>query len=866
VSVTIGGTTTHYLTMDDAFKVVTGCTAEDAAVMTILQDINLGFVYTEVQSGVFTVDLNGHIISNMYIYDIMTLRGSAVNVTITDSGEGGGIEGSSSAFNVLEGASLTISGGSIYGDYRDIAADESSSVKLVLAEGKTQGATFPGGITVERTTLNAILGEGAAYRQNGSIVVIADDATELLGDVTIGLGCVHEWIDATCVAPAYCSICKKEYGTTNPENHASDEFVYESISKYKHIVKHACCQMQDGFGRFHYYDETTGKCVCGYEKPESYKVQWVVYDPYTGEDVGYTADVEFGADFHVPSGFDMYAEYTLVGWFTQPNGQGSQFVSGKLDTRENRTYYAHFVLGGNNGLRTIKVHCNSDDPDVLTKFTVSAPRESLDSIAGIMAALVANDSYGITKKGHTYQGVVFYTDETHTTQYTGPYVPDDCKICVYLLWKCDNLEFVPAADSTCKVEGNVAHYQCACGKVYADAEGTQELADPSIPVNPDAHTKQIVPAKTPTCAEAGWDAYEYCTQCDYTTKVEITVDHQLTEVEAQEATCTEAGWEAYEYCTECDYTTKVEIPATGNHVDADNSGRCDVCNCLMQPAKLCMASISMNGNIAINYYMLLSDEVLEDETAYMEFTMADGEIIKIPVSQGIKAEYNGETYYAFSCAVNAKEMTDDVVCQFFYEGGSTAPFTYNVQTYANNILAKSGNDTMKALVRAMLHYGAASQIHFGYNTDNLANAELAAPDYSDVSIEGFDVISGQGTELAKFYSASLILKSETTLRFFFQVDSAATFTASYNGQTLEVKQRSGLYYVDVVGIAAKDLDENVTITINDGTNTTEVSFNPMSYCQGVLNDTTGAFDRNIKDVVAALYLYNQAANIYFKES
>jgi hypothetical protein len=98
------------------------------------------------------------------------------------------------------------------------------------------------------------------------------------------------------------------------------------------------------------------------------------------------------------------------------------------------------------------------------------------------------------------------------------------------------------------------------------------------------------------------------------------------------------------------------------------------------------------------------------------------------------------------------------------------------------------------------------------------------------------------------------------------VDSAATFTATYNGQTLEVKQRSGLYYVDVVGIAAKDLDEDVTITINDGTNTTEVSFNPMSYCQGVLNDTTGAFDRNIKDVVAALYLYNQAANIYFKES
>jgi hypothetical protein len=152
-----------------------------------------------------------------------------------------------------------------------------------------------------------------------------------------------------------------------------------------------------------------------------------------------------------------------------------------------------------------------------------------------------------------------------------------------------------------------------------------------------------------------------------------------------------------------------------------------------------------------------------------------------------------------------------------------------------------------------------------FNTDNLANAELEAPDFSDVSIEGFNVVSGQGTGLAKFYSASLILKSETTLRFFFQVDSAATFTATYNGQTLEVKQRSGLYYVDVVGIAAKDLDEEVTITINDGSGTAVVSFNPMAYCQGVLNDTTGAFGAEMKDLARALYLYNQAANVYFEE-
>ena len=311
----------------------------------------------------------------------------------------------------------------------------------------------------------------------------------------------------------------------------------------------------------------------------------------------------------------------------------------------------------------------------------------------------------------------------------------------------------------------------------------------------------------------------------------------------------------------CELCGTTEGEALG-HKDEDNSGRCDLCNCLMQPALLRMVSISLKGNIALNYYMLLSDEVLSDSDAYMQFTMADGEIVKIPVSQGVQTVRSGETYYVFSCAVDAKEMTDDVISQFFYDGGSTKEHTYSVQTYAKHILENSDDEDMKALVKAMLHYGAASQIHFGYNTDNLANAGLEAPDYSDVTISGFNATPGQGTELAKFYSASLILKSETTLRFFF----TAPITAAYNGQELEVKQRSGLYYVDVVGIAAKDLDENVTITINDGTNTADVTYNPMAYCAAVLNDSTGAFDQEMKDVVSALYLYNQAANIYFKEN
>jgi len=72
-------------------------------------------------------------------------------------------------------------------------------------------------------------------------------------------------------------------------------------------------------------------------------------------------------------------------------------------------------------------------------------------------------------------------------------------------------------------------------------------------------------AKAPTCTEIGWDAYDTCSRCDYTTYVEkATLGHDLVSHEAQAPTCTEIGWDAYDTCSRCDYTTYVELPATGH--------------------------------------------------------------------------------------------------------------------------------------------------------------------------------------------------------------------------------------------------------------------------------------------------------------
>ena len=72
-------------------------------------------------------------------------------------------------------------------------------------------------------------------------------------------------------------------------------------------------------------------------------------------------------------------------------------------------------------------------------------------------------------------------------------------------------------------------------------------------------------AKAPTCTEIGWDAYDRCIRCGYTTRKELpALNHALEQHEAQAPTCTEKGWNAYETCSRCDYTTRKELPAL-NH-------------------------------------------------------------------------------------------------------------------------------------------------------------------------------------------------------------------------------------------------------------------------------------------------------------
>ena len=84
-------------------------------------------------------------------------------------------------------------------------------------------------------------------------------------------------------------------------------------------------------------------------------------------------------------------------------------------------------------------------------------------------------------------------------------------------------------------------------------------------------------AKAPTCTEIGWDAYETCSRCDYTTRKELpALNHDLEQHAAKAPTCTEPGWDAYETCSRCDYTTRKELPAL-NHDLEQHAAKAPTC-------------------------------------------------------------------------------------------------------------------------------------------------------------------------------------------------------------------------------------------------------------------------------------------------
>lgn len=113
--------------------------------------------------------------------------------------------------------------------------------------------------------------------------------------------------------------------------------------------------------------------------------------------------------------------------------------------------------------------------------------------------------------------------------------------------------------------------KCTGGKATCTTKAVCEVCGGEYgEKDPDNHALVHPRAKAPTCTEIGWDAYDLCVRCGYTTRKELpALNHDLVRHVAQAPTCTEKGW-AYDTCSRlgCSYTTRKELPALNHDYQA----------------------------------------------------------------------------------------------------------------------------------------------------------------------------------------------------------------------------------------------------------------------------------------------------------
>ena len=297
-------------------------------------------------------------------------------------------------------------------------------------------------------------------------------------------------------------------------------------------------------------------------------------------------------------------------------------------------------------------------------------------------------------------------------------------------------------------------------------------------------------------------------------------------------------------------------------------------------------SLSLDGSIAVNLYMSLSDQVTESNTAVLQFTCVEnGTTVSYSMKQADIREVRGKRYYVFHLPVAAKEMTYTLKAQIVdpASGFTGKEYTFSVREYAEQVLYYANEAEWngkveyqeyldaKPLVVALLNYGAAAQKYFGVDEYNLANGSVeykltCLGSVPTSTLPQYNSANEKLPEDVTFVGASLTLESETALTFYFSAPSGLNLSFTDGKGTPIAAGSSGNYItVRVTDISADKLGENITVKIVAEGDAGEYSviYNPMTYCYNVLTrPLTATRTQNLKDLMKAFYFYNQAAVKY----
>lgn len=157
------------------------------------------------------------------------------------------------------------------------------------------------------------------------------------------------------------------------------------------------------------------------------------------------------------------------------------------------------------------------------------------------------------------------------------------------------LRSYPAREVTCIDKGWDAYNKCA----YCDYS-----TKPYREMNALGHDFVEYEGQAPTCTEEGWHPYKVCTRGDLNTYWPIApLNHDLVQHEGLDATCIDAGWNAYEDCTRCDYTTFSEAPALGHeYVSQTFAPTCTADGYTVSTCARCSESFTVNEGEKLGHW------------------------------------------------------------------------------------------------------------------------------------------------------------------------------------------------------------------------------------------------------------------------
>lgn len=287
-------------------------------------------------------------------------------------------------------------------------------------------------------------------------------------------------------------------------------------------------------------------------------------------------------------------------------------------------------------------------------------------------------------------------------------------------------------------------------------------------------------------------------------------------------------------------------------------------------------NILLDGRIGVSCSISMSDAMAKSGNGSMVYYV-DGERYQVKTFAVKKGEDN--TYTA-TFYLSSKQMTDDIMLELYDGDILLDSTTMSVARYANVILNGAATNSeyknAEEFVKAMLNYGAYSQIYFDYNVEHLANDGVYTASTDPVLNQNISIpVSGYSTTYLDFGDAgisymgsSLVCGDSISLKLYCNIsegyqkpnvlDDLYMYTSGVARQICDPEYTTVVY--TITNISPKDLNKSFTVQQYRWSTSKWLTLNysPMIY----LNQAVNCGDEKMANLAKAMYLYHKAATDY----